>query len=221
MSPAAVQLDYTEAMEEPGLERWEVGRIGWHEPSGNRNLQAHWRWSGKRVLVPMCGKTRDLVWLEEQGNEVVGIELSKIAILAFFEENDLTFEHVDGSLPGYRAVERAISLYCGDFFNYADGPAFDAHYDRGALVALHPDRRSRYAEHARSLLANGASQFVVTVEYDQAVCDGPPYSISASEVQAYWPNLRRHVTVEDIENAPPKFLEAGLKTMQEVVWRTP
>ena len=69
---------------EPWLERWQIGRTGWHEPSGNRNLRAHWSWSGKRVLVPMCGKTPDLLWLEELGNEVVGVELSEIAVVAFF-----------------------------------------------------------------------------------------------------------------------------------------
>ena len=167
----------------------------------------------------MCGKTPDLLWLEERGNEVVGVELSEIAVLAFFEENDLKFEHIEGSLPGYRAVDRQVSLYCGDFFSFVDGP-FDAHYDRGALVALQPDLRSRYTQHTLSLLGQGARQLVVTVEYDQDVCDGPPFSIDTNEVQAHWPNLRRHATVDDTENAPPKFLEAGLETMHEVVWRT-
>jgi thiopurine S-methyltransferase len=73
-------------MTEPWLDRWREGRTGWHEPSGNRNLKAHWRLSGRRVLVPLCGKTPDLLWLEKQGNAVVGVELSDIAALAFFAE---------------------------------------------------------------------------------------------------------------------------------------
>ena len=206
-------------MNEPWLDRWREGRTGWHEPAGNRNLQAHWRWSGKRVLVPMCGKTVDLLWLEEQGNEVVGVELSEIAVLAFFEENDLTFERVDGSLPGYHAVDRRISLYCGDYFSFTEGP-FDAHYDRGALIALHAKLRSRYAKHTSSLLDENARQLVITVEYDQNVCDGPPYSLVSEEVTGHWPHLRRHAVVDDTENAPPKFLEAGLDFMHEVIWVT-
>ena len=206
-------------MNEPWLDRWEEGRIGWHEPSGNLNLQAHWQWSDRRVLVPMCGKTQDLLWLEAQGNEVVGVELSEIAILAFFEESDLTFERIDGSLPGYRALERRVSLYCGDYFVFQEGP-FDAHFDRGALVALSPDLRSRYAKHTSSLLTDDARQFVLTVEYDQAVCDGPPYSITPEELGDHWPHLLRHAVVDDTANAPPKFLEAGLEKMNEVVWVT-
>ena len=206
-------------MNEPWLDRWEEGRIGWHEPSGNRNLQSHWQWSDRRVLVPMCGKTQDLLWLEAQGNEVVGVELSEIAILAFFEESDLTFERIDGSLPGYRALERRVSLYCGDYFVFQDGP-FDAHFDRGALVALSPDLRSRYAKHTSSLLTDDARQFVLTVEYDQVVCDGPPYSITPEELGDHWPHLLRHAVVDDTANAPPKFLEAGLEEMNEVIWVT-
>ena len=206
-------------MNEPWLDRWEEGRIGWHEPSGNRNLQSHWQWSDRRVLVPMCGKTQDLLWLEAQGNEVVGVELSELAILAFFEESDLTFERIDGSLPGYRALDRRVSLYCGDYFVFQEGP-FDAHFDRGALVALSPDLRSRYAKHTSSLLTDDARQFVVTVEYDQDVCDGPPFSLDPDEVQDHWPQLQRHAVVDDTANAPPKFLEAGLEKMNEVVWVT-
>ena len=206
-------------MSEQWLERWEVGRTGWHEPAGNRNLQAHWRWTGKRVLVPMCGKTPDLLWLESQGNDVVGVELSEIAVLGFFEENELQFESLEGSLPGYRAIDRRITLYCGDFFEFQE-EAFDAHYDRGALVALSSDLRSRYARHTLSLLTPSAEQLVITVEYDQNVCDGPPFSIGPGELLEYWPRLRRHVVVDDTANAPPKFLEAGLNQMHEVVWVT-
>lgn len=204
-------------MNEEWLERWQIGRTGWHEPAGNRNLREHWSLSGRRVLVPLCGKSPDLLWIEARGNEVVGVELSDIAVLAFFEENELDYEVVDGALPGYRATGRNVTLYCGDYFEFSDDP-FDAHYDRGALVALSPDLRSRYARHTSGLLTDQAQQFVITVEYDQAVCQGPPYSIAADEILGHWPGLRRLASVEDIDNAPPKFLDEGLRSMQEVVW---
>lgn len=204
-------------MSEPWLERWQVGRTGWHEPTGNRNLKAHWTLSGRRVLVPLCGKTPDLLWLEAQGNEVVGIELSEIAVLAFFEDNELEYTRVDGALPGYRAVSRNVTLCCGDYFEFEAEP-FDAHYDRGALIALTSDLRPRYAAHTSSLLTDHAARFVLSLEYDQSVCDGPPFSVEPQELLGYWPQLKRHAQVEDIDNAPPKFREAGLSSMHEVVW---
>jgi thiopurine S-methyltransferase len=206
-------------MNESWLDRWRIGRTGWHEPQGNRNLRAHWSLSGRRVLVPLCGKTPDLLWLEARGNEVVGIELSEIAVAAFFEENRLDYESVDGSLPGWRARDRNVTIYCGDFFAFRAAP-FDAHYDRGALVALTADLRDRYGRHVTSLLSDDARQLVITLEYDQSICDGPPFALPADEVQRHWPGLRRHSSIDDIANAPPKFLEAGLREMHEVVWIT-
>jgi len=206
-------------MHDEWLERWQVGRTGWHETEGNRNLQEHWRARGKRVLVPMCGKTPDLLWLEEQGNEVIGVELSDIAVRAFFDEQDLSYECHKGVLDQYRANERRITIYCGDYFEFSD-TGFEAHYDRGALVALSPELRPRYARHTSSLLSAHAEQLVIAVQYNQAVCDGPPFSITADEMSAYWPNLEVAATVDDTANAPPKFLEAGLDLMHEVVWRS-
>ena len=204
-------------MHDQWLERWETGQTGWHEPSGNRNLQAHWKLAGRRVLVPLCGKTPDLLWLEGQGNEVVGVELSEIAVLDFFRENELDYEPVDGTLPGYRATSRRLTIFCGDYFEFHAEP-LDAHYDRGALIALPPDMRKRYAAHTTSLLADEAAQFVVTVEYDDSVANGPPFSVLGEEVLAHWPGLQEQARVEDIENAPPKFREAGLEQIHEVVW---
>jgi thiopurine S-methyltransferase len=206
-------------MNEDWLERWQIGRTGWHEPGGNRNLQEHWSHSGRRVLVPLCGKTPDLLWLEAQGNAVVGVELAEIAVRGFFDDNGLESEPVDSDLPGWRAVGRDVTLYCGDFFEFREGP-FDAHYDRGALVALSPELRKRYARHVSSLLSKDARQLVITLEYDQSVCDGPPFAMTEEEVLGHWPGLRRHAVVDDTDNAPPKFLEAGLQQMHEVVWIT-
>ncbi|HNP34214.1 MAG TPA: thiopurine S-methyltransferase [Woeseiaceae bacterium] len=208
-----------QTMSNPWLERWRNGHIGWHEPDGNQNLQKFWRASGKRVLVPLCGKSPDLLWLAAQGNEVVGIELAEIAVQDFFAEHDIRFERREGRLVEYRALDAGITLYCGDYFEF-DMPGFDAHYDRGALIALPPELRARYVQHTNSLLTENAEQLVITVEYDQAVCKGPPFSVSSSEVLAHWPKLGRVASIDDIENAPPKFRQAGLTAMREVVWRT-
>lgn len=206
-------------MPEPWIERWREGRIGWHEPDGNRSLQKHWRATGRRVLVPMCGKSRDMLWLAMQGNEVVGIEVSDIAVRAFFDENGLEFA-VDGDKAlVYRAKDVPITIICGDYFAF-DAHGFDAHYDRGALVALPADERPAYAAHTNALLTSDALQLVITLEYEQELADGPPWSVATEEVLAYWPRLERVDSYEDLENAPPKFRDAGLTSFREVVWRS-
>ncbi|MFQ5609121.1 MAG: thiopurine S-methyltransferase [Woeseiaceae bacterium] len=206
-------------MGEAWLERWQEGRIGWHEEDGNRSLKKHWTASGKRVLVPLCGKSVDMLWLEGQGNEVYGIELSGIAVRAFFDENELDFEEYDGARHRFVAIDRRITIIRGDYFEFS-GELFDACYDRGAFAALPAAARPNYAEHTSALLLPGAYHLLLTLEYDQSLVAGPPFSTTAEEVDRYWPSLERIDAYDDIENGPPKFHDAGVGEMFEVVWRS-
>lgn len=206
-------------MNEPWISRWQEGRIGWHEPAGNANLKRFWQWRGCRVLVPLCGKSVDLAWLEQHDNEVVGVELSAIAARAFFEENDIRYRVSRGG-DRFVASGRRITVVCGDYFEFGEN-GFDAHYDRGALIALPAAIRPRYAAHTGSLLGADARQLVVTLEYDQSQVQGPPFSVPPAELLGYWPQLECVAARDDIDNAPPKFRDAGLARMFEVVWRTP
>ena len=205
-------------MTEDWCERWLQGRIGWHETSGNASLRKYWRASGKTVLVPLCGKSADMLWLEAEGNDVTGVELSAIAARAFFEENAIPYTIRDGVLPAYVADTRRITIYCGDIFDFDEGD-FDACYDRGALIAISRDARPDYVDHVNRLLVPDVYKLLVTVEYDDDIATGPPFSISADEVLGYWPELERVDHYDDIDNGPPKFRDAGLTEMFESVWR--
>ena len=205
-------------MTEDWHERWLEGRIGWHEASGNASLKKHWQASGKRVLVPLCGKSVDMLWLEAEGNEVTGVELSAIAVSAFFEENAISYTIREGDLPAYVADARRITIYCGDFFDFGEH-GFEACYDRGALVTLPRDVRPAYVEHINGLLTPDAYKLIITVEYDDNIATGPPFSITENELLGYWPGLERVDHYDDIDNGPPKFRNAGLTEMFETVWR--
>lgn len=207
-------------MDEAWLERWQEGRIGWHQAEGNPSLRKHWRATGRQVLVPLCGKSHDLLWLAEQGNEVVGVELSELAVKSFFAEQMLDYTIRSGELPAYCATDRPITIYCGNFFDL-QSVRCDAHYDRGALVAVPVDSRADYAAHVSSLLTDDAEQLVIALQYDQAQASGPPFSVPPHEVLSYWPDLVCIDEYDDIDNGPPKFIEAGLAELIEQVWRTP
>lgn len=206
-------------MAEPWLERWQEGRTGWHEAQGNASLKKHWRTSGCRVLVPMCGKSADLKWLADQGNEVIGVELSELAVKAFFEEHALDYVVRNDELPCFAASEASIRIYCGDFFKLQSLQC-DAHYDRGALVAMPAEFRPAYAAHATTLLTADAERLVIALEYDQAIVNGPPFSVLGEEILSYWPELECIDEYDDIANAPPKFVAAGLTGLAERVWRS-
>src|SRR5690606_13548958 len=79
--------------EEFWQERWARNEIGFHLKEFNPYLRRHWSRlalaEGAQVLVPLCGKSLDLIWLAGQGLQVLGVELSERAVEAFFAEQGL------------------------------------------------------------------------------------------------------------------------------------
>jgi len=207
-------------MTEDWIARWQQGRIGWHQADGNLYLKRYWPKlvHGSMVLVPLCGKSIDMIWLAAQGLAVTGIELSEIAIKTFFSENNLSYTlNQDGRQACYSAESAPIQIYCGNYFDYEAEPA-DALYDRGALATLPVTERPAYIEHTKSLLQPDAYRLIITLEYDQVMANGPPFSVLAEEIKQYWPDLQRVAAHNDIENCPPKFRQAGLDAVLEAAW---
>ncbi len=88
--------------------RWANNRIGFHNAEVNENLKQSWQKlaarSGDQVFVPLCGKSLDILWLLEQGHEIVGVELSSVAVEALFEENGIGIRRKTiGPLSVYQA----------------------------------------------------------------------------------------------------------------------
>ena len=170
------------------------------------------------MLVPLCGKSVDLLWLAQQGLDVTGVELSPIAARSFFEESGLDFETAeDGGFSWFRNPDAGIAIACGNYFEFT-AELFDALYDRAAFSALPPGKRPEYARMTRGLLKPGAFRLLITLEFDDSLVEGPPYPVWPDEVSALWPGLERVESRDDTSNAPPKFLEAGLAQMIEVTW---
>ena len=73
-------------------QRWVSEQIGFHQEQINPYLQRFWPalalQPGNTVFVPLCGKSRDMLWLAEQGFGVLGVEVSPLAVEAFFAENE-------------------------------------------------------------------------------------------------------------------------------------
>jgi thiopurine S-methyltransferase len=169
--------------------RWRDNRIGFHEGRPNTYLERHADRldAGRRVLVPLCGKSEDLAFLAGRGHPVVGVELVEDAVRAFFAEHDLT-PRVTSRGPFTAYAAGAITILAGDIFDAtADllGPV-DALYDRAALIALPPEVRSRYVAHLRALLPAGAAGLVITLEYPEDEMAGPPFSVREPEVRALY-----------------------------------
>lgn len=206
--------------------RWARDEIGFHLREVNPYLRRHWSTLGVnsgRVLVPLCGKSLDMAWLNEQGCAVLGVELSERAVEDFFAEHDLDAEiSQEGSFKIYRAGN--LEIRCGDFFALGPGDVADcqALYDRAALIALPVPMRQRYVAHLAEILAPDCKGLLITLDYPQEQMAGPPFAVSDSEVQQTLGNvweveLLERLDVLDERNW--KFLQRGLTRLEESCYR--
>jgi len=206
------------------IENWREGKRGFHQDKVNPALERYWpsRPRGSSVLVPLCGKSLDMLWLEQQGLNVTGVEIAEQAVLEFCHDNGLAYSvnHREHYIS-YRLHTRGIRLIVGDFFAYAEHYAaepFDCLYDRAALVALPPEMRKPYVKACKSLLDGSASGLVVTLEYEQELMKGPPFSVPVEEVQRLWQNQLSCVDERDVLEELGKAKAAGLPNVQEFTW---
>lgn len=208
------------------LDRWKENRIGFHEAAVNPHLQQYLpQFSlprGACVFLPLCGKARDIVWIAQQGYEVIGIELSQIAIEAFFAENKLDYERFDSDRFGiYKSGN--ISLLQGDFFDLSndDLGACSLVYDRASLIAMEPHRRPGYYDHMLSIIPAVSNMLLITLEYAQAEMQGPPFSVLTDEVYQYYSDTFsiNLLASTDIIDERPRWREVGLTALSESVFR--
>lgn len=207
-------------------QRWQENQIGFHQDAPTPLMLKHWPSLqvpiGARVFVPLAGKTHDMAWFATQGYRVLGVELSRIAVEAFFAEHQLT-PTVRESRHGRHYQAGNLELICGDAFALDEDALADcdAVFDRAALIALPPDLRRRYVRELYSRLPRKCRGLLITLEYPQHEKAGPPFSVTGEEVHVlYGPDwdvglLERR----DILQSQPKFVEEGVTALHTTVYR--
>jgi thiopurine S-methyltransferase len=208
------------------LERWRDGRTHFHQPQVTPLLQKHWPAlalpPGSRVLVPLCGKTLDMIWLAEQGMRVLGVELSQLGVEQFFAENNLR-PTLHSSPLGVHYCAENIEIICGDIFKLDKAALSDCAgvYDRAALIALPPDMRLSYVRQVYGQLPARYRGLLITLDYAQEKMDGPPFSVPDTEVQTLYAGLADVAIVgrSDILQEEPKFAARGLTKLDTIVYR--
>lgn len=180
--------------------RWRQNKIEFHQDVVSPHLQRFFPElklaTGARVFVPLCGKSKDLAWLSTHGYSVLGVEVSPLAVAAFFSEQDLRAQHSpNGAFESWRS--EGVEILCGDYFDLtpADLTGVAAVYDRAALIALPAEQRRRYAQHIQVALPSTARILLVTLEYPQAEWPGPPFSVAPSEIDSLF---GRHYAIREL-----------------------
>lgn len=208
------------------LDRWHRHEIGFHQAEVNPRLIAHWPdlgcTPGAEVFVPLCGKSRDMLWLAGQGHSVLGVEVSPVAVADFFSENALSPQRRDLS-PFESWQYEDITILQGDYFDLRPEhlAGTGAAFDRASLIALPPPMRRQYAHHFARIVPPEAPVLLVTLEYPQHEMDGPPFSVSEEEVHSLYADVYNvHlISQHDVWAQTPRFQEKGLTALVEKIYR--
>ncbi len=207
------------------LQRWQENNIGWHHQEFNPHLTGFWQRAevpiGERVLVPLCGKSRDMVWLAEQGYRILGVELSPLAVAGFFEEQGLSPEvRTQGHFQLWQAGP--YQILCGDIFQLQQSDLQDVAgvYDRASLVALDPEQRKSYARLLCSILPSECPVLLVAMDYPQQEMSGPPYCVAPAEVQKLFRSAFEVSQLHDLDllKDTARYQDKGLSRLSEQIW---
>lgn len=206
--------------------RWKEKRIGFNQPKVNPLLIKYFSdlkmATGSRIFIPLCGKSIDMIWLANQGFDMVGVELVESAVQEFFTENNISYtikahdkssniKCYQGQLSG-----QTIALWVADIFMLStnDVGRVDAVYDRAALIAMPAELRPQYSQQVIDLSQN-APQLLLTLNYDQNERAGPPFSISHEQIQQYY---SAHYQIQELEGKSSTLNAAPEMAVTEHVW---
>uniref|UniRef100_A0A8D0B8H7 thiopurine S-methyltransferase n=1 Tax=Salvator merianae TaxID=96440 RepID=A0A8D0B8H7_SALMN len=215
--------------QEEWLQMWQTKKIGFHNKDGHPLLKKYLDLflngrNGLNIFFPLCGKSVEMKWFADMGHHVVGVEISQSALEEFFTEQKLPFteEQVPG-IPGAKLLKSTdgnISLYCCSIFDLSSTTVgkFDGIWDRGALVALNPCDRPRYASLMFSLMNSGCRSLLVTCSYDPTKHKGPPFFVPDSEVKSLFGKHCDITYLEKIDGFSERHKKWGIDFLWEMIY---
>src|ERR1700722_4605316 len=196
---------------------WNEGRTNFHQGNYHDKLIEYFPQlnpeKGQRVLVPLCGKSKDLLWLNELTLRVHGIELDDHAVESFFVENELSPVKKSQDQHFAHYTHENVVVSCGDFFKLDENDTYDFVYDRASLVALPSPMRKTYAQVIRQSLKKGGKYLLIVYEYDQSKLEGPPFSVDAKEIRELYED---QFTINLMESKQPTKEGARLSSLDSL-----
>ena len=208
------------------LDRWHENNTPFHQIIVNPDLPQFWPKldipNSSNVLVPLCGKSLDMIWLLQQGHFVIGIELSSIAAEQFFSTNNIPFR-VSYKEPFQLYENDSLQIWVGDIFHLTPNfiPPVDAIYDRGALIALPKSIRQKYVHLVSHFLKSQGKVLLKTVAYNQEEMEGPPYSVTEPEITQLYTSFSKITKVKTHMRKPEEmhhYIDKGCQSFTDETW---
>jgi thiopurine S-methyltransferase len=208
------------------LIRWQQNQIGFHDTEINSHLKRYISdsdlKSGDTIFLPLCGKSADITWLAEQGFQVVGVELSAIAIESYFSEQGLSYRQLESGSFIAR-ISGNVRLLEGSFFDLQREDLGDCSliYDRASLIALDESTRVRYAQWMQSIMGDKADMLLITLDYNQSEMNGPPFAVATDEVTRHYGQAFQVDTLRQTEivDESQRWRAKGLSSLVESVYQ--
>lgn len=192
-------------------QEYKAGRFRWHRGQPHQVLINHYNKLNpdskvRKVLVTMCGMSEDMNWLENQGLEVVGIDLSIQALSKFMSTGDHRWtekrvEKLGQDAKLFTRDDGKIKLYCGnalDFSSEFEGK-FDAIYDCDGIHSLPKPQCARMAEMLKGVLNPGGRFLLEAVDYDPKILEQEDLNIESPVPPPYPMNLKDVTTMFEPE----------------------
>lgn len=163
------------------LSKWNENQLGFHQQDYNQymvNFFKDYQFKDKSVLIPLAGKSKDILWFLDKGFKVFAVEIAQKAIIDFFEEASISY-----SKKGNIYSSKNLEFICDDMFNIENNIQYDFIYDRASLVALPKEMRTRLYDLYNSLIAKSSTLFSIVIDYNKELMNGPPFNINDSEIK--------------------------------------
>lgn len=157
------------------------------------------------ILVPLCGKSLDMLYLASKGHSVIGVELSPIACRDFFAEAQI--EYTTTSIEHFTVFKSdRITLWCGDFFKLPQDvwDKVTGLYDRAALIALPENVRRAYAAEITKRSSKQLEILLIAIEYLKDSLQGPPFSVDEYELNEIYTSFNIQKLFFEKEERLPK-----------------
>ncbi|XP_075724369.1 thiopurine S-methyltransferase [Rhipicephalus microplus] len=207
--------------------RWANHIIPFHRPSVHpylKEIEDDFTASNKklRILIPMCGKMREIKWFYERGHTVVGVEITRQAIDDFFQENELTATEVGCpalKCPILQTTDKRLSIYCCDVVDFIRSKpgVMDVVFDRGTLCIMESqEHRLKYINMMKTLLAPGYTYLLTTFKHDDKSFQDLPKNVTDNNVQELF---GKNTTVEKVCELREITVPSLKSPLIEVTWR--
>ena len=203
--------------------RWESSDTNFDSDLPHRYITRYYqrfvRNEQSSVFFPLCGKSVDMLWAMQQGNEISGIEISDIPIKRFFSE--FAIEHhsyENDNMTVYEA--KSCKIIEGDIFNFTPSKhiIFQSVYDRGSFVALPSETmRDAYVQWLKDHTKNGTRVLLITNDFDQdSKVVVPPFPVSDKGLEQLFSS---HFSIEkladEVLEPKQKWKLRGVKNLKE------